>query len=289
MVFSLANLILSSEVTAEPPAHSPVPGGVAVLPISPLSSPKPLARFGNREVLVSQTNKNWVAVVGLPCEILPGNYIVRVEHEAGEFGSVELAVSPFTPDIPNQNDSDASSSMRNEENKHKQSSQIVTSPVTDEADLLNPNLKPVARNKVMFSGAVEPAFDFVSVVDFTDAVAYGKLIRDRRTVTHDYISYLGTPGNQVYSPSAGNVVKVIESENHGYTIHISHGGGVFSILGHLSEVLVHEGQPLDAGEQIGSTRQMNNSDRGKLDWGVQMNGYLVNPFILSSDSSLPSS
>lgn len=240
-------------------------------------------------MLVSQTDKDWVAVVGLPCEILPGNYIVRVEYEPGEFGSIELAVSPIAPDIPNQNDNSASSTTRTEENRRKQSSQIVTSPLNDEVDLLNPNLKPIARDKVMFSGAVVPAFDFVSVVDFTDSVTYGKLIRDRRTVTHDYISYLGTPGNQVYSPSAGNVVKVIESDNHGYTIHISHGGGVFSILGHLSEVLVHEGQPLDAGEQVGSTRQMNNSDRGKLDWGVQMNGFLVNPFILSSDSSLPSS
>ncbi len=287
--FAMVSITLASAATAELPKHTPIPGGVAVLPISPVSSPRPLARFGNREVLVSRAGDNWFAIVGLPCEILPGNYIVRVESEPGEFGSVELSVSPIAPDLPHQNNDGTSANARAGEKTHKQLSQIVTSPVAEEAELLNPNLKPVARNKVMFSGAVEPDFDFVSVADFTESIAYGKLIRDKQMVTHDYISYLGTPGDQVYSPSAGNVVKVIESENQGYTIHISHGGGVFSILGHLWEVLVHEGQPLDPGEQVGSMRQMNNSERGKLDWGVQMNGFLVNPLILGTNPSSRSS
>ena len=265
---------------AELPPHTPVPGGIAVLPIAPVSNGKPLAKFGNRELLVSRDENNWIALIGLPCDILPGNYIVRVELEPGEFGSIELGVSPFAPDFSHYEDNDDKSGETSRDGQKSHLGQAITTDVGNEIDLFNPNLKPIARKRVAFSGTMEPNFNFSPVVDFTEFVAYGKLIQNKKMVTHDYMSYIATPGSQVYSPSAGNVVKVIESEDQGITVHISHGGDVFSILGHLEQVLVHEGQPLDAGEHIGSTRQMNNSEKGRLDWGVQMNGYLVNPSIL---------
>ena len=285
----LVGMAGSAAISAELPVHTPVPGGIAVLPIAPASGVKPLAKFGNRELLVSRDADNWFALIGLPCDILPGNYIVRVELEPGEFGSIELAVSPFTPRIGRYKEDEGNSDAVNGSNEKNQWGQIVATEVGSDTDFLNPNLKPVARKRVAFSGAMEPNFNFLPVVEFAESIAYGKLIQNKKTVTHDYVSYIGVPGSQVYSPSTGNVVKVIESENQGITVHISHGGGVFSILGHLEQVLVHEGQPLDAGEQIGSTRLMNNSEQGKLDWGVQMNGYLVNPLILRRASSVPSS
>ena len=282
---ALAGMIGSVAFCADLPPHAPVPGGIAVLPIAPVTNAKPLAKFGNRELLVSRDEKNWIALIGLPCDILPGNYIVRVELEPGEFGSLELGVSPFAPDFSHYEKTDNSSGVMSKGGQKTHLGQAIITEVGNEIDLLNPNLKPVARKRVAFSGAMEPNFDFSPVVEFTESIAYGKLIQNKKMVTHDYLSYIAAPGSQVYSPSAGNVVKVIESENHGITVHISHGGDVFSILGHLEQVLVHEGQPLDAGEQIGSTRQMNNSEKGRLDWGVQMNGYLVNPSILGRKSS----
>ena len=285
----LIGMVGSTALCADLPLHTPVPGGIAVLPIAPSTSVKPVAKFGNRELLVSSDADNWHALIGLPCDILPGNYIVRVELEPGEFNSIELAVSPFAPDITSYEEDIVSSGPNGSGKAKKRLGQIVASEVGSETDFLNPNLKPVARRRAAFSGAMKPDFNFLPVVDFTESIAYGKLIQNKKTVTHDYMTYIGAPGSQVYSPSTGNVVKVIESENQGITVHISHGGGVFSILGHLEQVLVHEGQPLDAGEQVGSTRLMNNGDKGRLDWGVQMNGYLVNPLILGRSSSPPSS
>ncbi|MGI9318710.1 MAG: peptidoglycan DD-metalloendopeptidase family protein, partial [bacterium] len=199
----------------------------------------------------------------------------------GEFDSAELAVSPIAPDIYRFNESADSASKQLDRSSPKQSGLIVATLADEETDLLNPNIIPVARNQAVFSGAIMPDFQFVPVVDSSESIPYGKLILGNRMVVHDYVSYLGSPQDQVYSPAAGNVVKIIESVDHGFTVHISHGGNVFSILSHLERVLVHEGQPLDAGEQLASTRKMNNSEKGKLDWGVQMNGFLVNPFILA--------
>lgn len=281
----LTSLLIILPVTtgalADLPIHSPVPGGVAVLPLAPLSSVRPVAHFGSRELLVIKSNQSWVALVGLPCEVLPGNYIVRTEDDQGEIGSVELAVFPIAPKKANQIENEGSSSEQTQHAAIRQSSLIVGEVEPDDSSLFNPSIKPVARERAVFSGKVEPDFEFVPVVDSRKTVPYGKLIQGKATITHDYISYLGTPGDQVYSPAAGNVVEVIESPDSGFTIHISHGGNVFSILGHLAQVSVHEGQPLDAGEQVGSTRQMNIGERGKLDWGLQMNGFLVNPFLLS--------
>jgi hypothetical protein len=270
-------LPVTTSSIADLPTHSPVPGGVAVLTLAPLSLVRPIAHFGNRELLVVKSNQSWVALVGLPCEILPGNYIVRTEDDEGEVGSVELAVFPIAPKIENAE----SSSNQAQYAGIKQSSLIVGMVEPDDSSLFNQSIKPVARERAVFSGRIRPDFEFVPIVDSRETVPYGKLIQGKRTITHDYISYLGTPGDQVYSPAAGNVVEVIESADNGFTIHISHGGNVFSILGHLAQVSIHEGQPLDAGEQVGSTRQLNIGERGKLDWGLQMNGFLVNPFLLS--------
>ena len=285
----LAGIVGSTSICADLPPHTPVPGGIAVVPIGPATSEKPIAKFGNRELLVRRDADNWFALIGLPCDILPGNYIVRVEIEPGEFDSIELAVSPFAPEITYYEENDESSDAIDSHKEKKRWRRVVTTEVDSNAEYQNPNLRPVAKKMVAFSGAMTPNFDFQPVVDFIDFIEYGKLIQNKKTITHDYVTYIGIPGSQVYSPSAGNVVKVIESDNQGITIHISHGGGVFSILSHLEQVLVHEGQPLDAGEHVGTTRLMNDSERGKLDWGVQMNGYLVNPLILGRKSLSSSS
>ncbi len=52
-------------------ADHPHPGGVAFISLGAYPE-KPVGRFGRRKVLVTQNGSQWIAVVGLAPELLPG-------------------------------------------------------------------------------------------------------------------------------------------------------------------------------------------------------------------------
>ena len=100
--------------------------------------------------------------------------------------------------------------------------------------------------------------------------------------THNYVSFLGKPELSVYSPSTAIVLNVSNSDSSGFTVQLDHGNGIISILGHLKTVLVEAGQLLDQGELVGITRRMDDIKGSKLDWGVSLNGSLINPVQFTS-------
>ena len=64
------------------PAHSPRPGGLAVLTVDAVNAkPAPVVMFGDRRALVLRADDKWVAIVGIPLNQPIGNAeaIVRAE------------------------------------------------------------------------------------------------------------------------------------------------------------------------------------------------------------------
>ena len=68
------------------PAASPVPGGVALLPLA--GSPDdggaaPWVSYGGERVMVLQQSDHWLAVVGIPLSAEAGPAALAVRHSAG--------------------------------------------------------------------------------------------------------------------------------------------------------------------------------------------------------------
>jgi hypothetical protein len=76
-VWTLFSLLLGTISQAqELPRASPVPGGIAIVPIAPDSEPAPVVHFDGNRVMVVRHRGQWEAVVGLPLTLVPGPQIV---------------------------------------------------------------------------------------------------------------------------------------------------------------------------------------------------------------------
>lgn len=255
------------------PVHRPVPGGIAVLPLNLQGEDKPSARFGEREVLVSRDGERWVAVVGLPCTMLPGNYIVSLTGEDLESVSVELGVIPHAP-LNDGSDEVDGGAVRSgaPQAPDPASGDVVFNPTLAQAPAVDPEAH---------SGLI-PDFDFRAPVESRRIVRFGPMPSSTGLRCHDYLSFLLAPGSRIYTPAEGRVAAVDRTREHGIRITLAHGGGVVSVLGNLRTALVETGQRLDQGEILGTVGIADGSDSGRLDWAIALNGSRVDPLQFSA-------
>lgn len=98
---------------------------------------------------------------------------------------------------------------------------------------------------------------------------------------HRGVDYAGGAGSAVMAPAAGYIRLVgKEAEGfrvHGNTIGIDHGQGVVSVLLHLQDIYVREGDFVQAGQTIGTIGSTGASTGPHLHWGLYVHGVSVDP------------
>ena len=268
---ALLGSLIASPLLAQVPPHNPVPGGVAVLKLAPVTEPRPEARFGGRDALVMPDGDYWSAVVGLPCDMLPGDYIVSVTREDQDSMNVELGVIPHAPPSHVGTDGDHVGGRTGE--------RTDTPP---RAAVFNASMDEIPPNESGTSAKLTPTFDFRAPVESRDIVEYGRIQGEDGVRCHDYLSFFLAPGSQVYTPALAWVLRVDATREDGIRVVLDHGGGALSVLGNLRAVLVEIGQEVDQGEIIGTVGATDQSDIGRLDWAVSLNDYRVNPLQFSA-------
>jgi murein DD-endopeptidase MepM/ murein hydrolase activator NlpD len=95
----------------------------------------------------------------------------------------------------------------------------------------------------------------------------------------DFLSGAGTP---IKAPNAGRVVVARGLYFTGNTVVIDHGLGLISMLAHLSETDVHEGDAVEAGQIVGKVGATGRVTGPHLHWAVRANGARVDPLSLLS-------
>jgi len=90
----------------------------------------------------------------------------------------------------------------------------------------------------------------------------------------DIANRMGTP---ITATANGIVVQAGRDEGLGKVISISHGYGIKSIYGHLSEIHVRVGQKVARGAKIGAMGSTGNSTGPHLHYQLSVNGVTVNP------------
>lgn len=98
---------------------------------------------------------------------------------------------------------------------------------------------------------------------------------------HRGVDYAAGTGSPVVAPAAGRVALVgRESQGfnvHGNTVGIDHGQGVLSIMLHLNQIDVQEGDFVQAGQRIGTVGSTGASTGPHLHWGLYVHGIAVDP------------
>jgi hypothetical protein len=269
-MLALLAMVLAETCRAELPAHQPVPGGFAIVPLPVVDDIPPITRFGERRVSVSRQNGRWTALVGLPCDILPGNYILSLTNTAEEHQSVEFGVLP--PGSPLAGGVTQTAGERDPAGTARALPEGITYRQVN---------NPAMRVKMVFDreqlAQTDATFDFDPPVESRELVGYGSLLVQANSGCHDYLSYLTAMGNRVYAPAAGMVVSATDESDVSEPLVIAHGSETLSILGNLGQVLVETGQWLEQGEPVGTAGAAETPTGGRVDWAVVQNGYRVDP------------
>ena len=90
---------------------------------------------------------------------------------------------------------------------------------------------------------------------------------------------LGMPkGTPIYSALDGTVILVrYSTSGYGYHVVVDHGGGVITLYGHCSSILVSEGQTVTVGQEIAKVGSTGRSTGNHLHFEIRINGEKQNP------------
>ncbi len=276
IILSVMAFLTSLHALADLPGHNPVPGGIAVIPLETATDDKPVVKFGERPVHVARDQGGWSAVVGLPCDILPGNYIVTVSGGQQDHTSVELGILPHSPRLPDPDAGDGGGHVQGR-------SPTVTLPRGVSArSVVNIAMFSSIDYDHALAAGMDPDFQFRAPVESKYSVDYGKLLVDGNLWCHDYLSFFLPAGNLVYAPAPGVVAGIDPTQQGGSRIVVAHGDAVVSVLANLQDVPVEVGQAVEQGEMLGKVGALAGDRTGRLDWAVALNGYRIDPLQFAS-------
>jgi murein DD-endopeptidase MepM/ murein hydrolase activator NlpD len=103
---------------------------------------------------------------------------------------------------------------------------------------------------------------------------------------HPGIDLAGAYGTPIYATADGTVLRAgWNSGGYGNLVEIDHGRGITTRYGHMSAILVHAGQHITRGQQIGRMGSTGRSTGNHLHYEVRIDGRAVNPipFMKSTD------
>jgi murein DD-endopeptidase MepM/ murein hydrolase activator NlpD len=95
--------------------------------------------------------------------------------------------------------------------------------------------------------------------------------------THKGLDIKGPYGAEVKAMAKGEVQFAGTRGGYGNCIILKHGNGFETLYGHLSKILVHPGQKIEIGDQIGNIGSTGRSTGPHLHYEVHRNGQKINP------------
>jgi len=113
----------------------------------------------------------------------------------------------------------------------------------------------------------------------TISSAYGKRTHPikKKVLNHSGIDIAAPSGSAIIAAKAGKVIISRSEPGYGNTVVIDHGGGVTTLYGHCSKLLVKSGQSVKAGANIAKVGSTGVSTGPHLHFEVRKNGSPVNP------------
>jgi murein DD-endopeptidase MepM/ murein hydrolase activator NlpD len=205
----------------------------------------------------------WRALVGIDLDTRPGRYSVIVTTRAGR------AAHPL--DVQRRT--------------------FPTRRLTVDPDLVNPPPEALGRIQqetrelagVWTTSSADRLWStFVRPVPDEANSAFGtrSFYNGEARSPHTGADFLSPAGRPVKAPGAGRVALAGARYFTGNTIVIDHGMGLFSLLAHLSEIDVHAGDTVTAGDVVGKVGATGRVTGAHLHWTVRLNGARVDPLAL---------
>ena len=246
--------------TTDWPQASAVLGGVARLALGPATD-RPRAWAGEAPLLVVGDPAGWTALVGIPLSATPGDAQIEVETGGGRralpyrigpkaYAEQRLTVAPRAVDL-----SPEDLARHERERLHQQA---VIARFTE----------PVPRDLRM-----------QAPVDGRRSSSFGlrRVFNGQARQPHSGMDIAAAAGTPVRAPLAARVADTGDYFFNGQTVWLDHGGGLLSMLCHLSRTDVRAGDSLAAGQPLGAVGATGRVTGPHLHWSVLLNRTSVDP------------
>lgn len=104
-----------------------------------------------------------------------------------------------------------------------------------------------------------------------------RFYNDQPRSPHSGLDLASATGTPIVAPAAGTVALTGDFFFSGKLVMIDHGAGIISMLGHMSEILVHQGQQVALGETIGKVGATGRATGPHVHWTLSVAGVRVDP------------
>lgn len=254
--------VVATEARPPWPQQRRSPGGVACLPLGPQAQrPKAMAA-DELALLVVGRSTAWWAVVGIPLNAPPGEREIRVRRDdqadqriayrivPHAYREQRLTVAPGHVDLSPEN------AARYERERAHQATVIATfsEPLPDQLAMRAP-----------VPGPRSGSFGLRRVFNGQPRSPHSGM---------DIAAPLGAP---VSAPLGGRVIDTGDYFFNGQTVWLDHGGGLLSMLCHLSRIDVAVGDVLPTGQTLGLVGATGRVTGPHLHWSVSLNRAMVDP------------
>jgi murein DD-endopeptidase MepM/ murein hydrolase activator NlpD len=239
-----------------------VPGGIARLPLGAAAT-RPVARAGEVPLLVLGDAAGWTALVGIPLAAKPGAASITVETGGGQrqvaytvapkkYQEQRLTVAPGTVDLSPENEA------RYERERAHQAVVMATftEPVLQASQLLMQVPVPGRRSS---------------------SFGLRRVFNGKSRNPHSGMDIAAATGTPVMAPLPARVIDVGDYFFNGNTVWLDHGGGLLSMVCHLSAIDVKLGDTLQTGQRLGAVGATGRVTGPHLHWGVMLNRTMVDP------------
>ena len=239
--------------------NKPVPGGVAVVELGP-SATAPKATYQGKPVLVVKEQDNWLAIVGIPLTVKPGN-------ERISSGGRNLPFIVGYKKYPEQR-----ITLKNKSQVNPDPAQLKRI----EGDLavqlkayrsFSPNLPSNLVLDKPVSGPLSSKF------------GVRRFFNGEERNPHSGLDFAVPAGTPIKTPANGKVILVGNYFFNGNTVFVDHGQGFISMFCHMSKIDVKVGQQLVRGAVVGKVGATGRATGPHMHWNVSLNDARVDPAI----------
>jgi murein DD-endopeptidase MepM/ murein hydrolase activator NlpD len=264
------------------PRASQVPGGVARLALGP-AAVRPMANLGDAggagdvPVLVLGDSTQWMALVGIPLAAKPGQAHISVQMPGGGQRQVgytiaskryleqRLTVAPGTVDL----------SPENEARYERERLHLAAVMATYSEPTL---VKDAAKAASTANGATN-SLRMQVPVEGRRSSSFGlrRVFNGQARNPHSGMDIAAATGTPVNAPLPGKVIDTGDYFFNGNTVWLDHGGGLISMMCHLSTIDARQGDMLKTGERLGAVGATGRVTGPHLHWGVLLNRTMVDP------------
>lgn len=244
---------------------TPVPGGIAVITL-PADADPATARFGDRKVLVTRNEGDYLAVIGLPLGTKPGRHFLTVTDKQGKTRNLGFQVADKAYEEQHITITD-----KRKVNPEKQD--MVR--ITRETKQINSALSH-------WSAQEDVVVTFRKPVEGPTSSPFGlrRFFNEQARSPHSGLDIAAPEGAAIHAPAPGTVLTTGEFFFNGNTVLLDHGQGLITMYCHMSRIDVTPGQTVDTGETLGAVGMTGRVTGPHLHWGVSLNDARIDPLLL---------